>query len=167
MNPGWGADWVCGLLLTLLTVVFHAYNLGIIDRKVSAKMTGTGRIRRLAFGPTFVVGATVLSVTILHGIEGWFWAEAYRFLGALPDTKSAMLYSLNAMTSYGHTNLRLEPQWEMLGALEALNGWILFGLTTAFLYTVIRKIGTHGDLKLTNIVPIDSPQELRQKQKPI
>ena len=38
-----------------------------------------------------------------------------------------MLYSLNAMTSYGHTNLKLEERWYLMGAMEALNGWILFG----------------------------------------
>ena len=60
-------------------------------------------------------------------------------MGALPDFKSAMLYSLSAMTSYGHANLYLEPRWQMMGALEALNGMILFGLTTAFLFTVLQK----------------------------
>jgi hypothetical protein len=50
-----------------------------------------------------------------------------------------MLYSLNAMTSCGHANLYLAPRWEMMGALEALNGWILFGLTTAFLFNVIQE----------------------------
>jgi hypothetical protein len=27
----------------------------------------------------------------------------------------------------------------MMGALEALDGWILFGLTTAFLFSVIQN----------------------------
>jgi hypothetical protein len=80
-----------------------------------------------------------LSVTILHAIESIVWAATYRLLGALGDNKSAMLYSLNAMTSYGHANLHLAPHWQMMGALEAFNGWILFGLTTAFLFTVIQR----------------------------
>jgi hypothetical protein len=32
------------------------------------------------------------------------------------------------MTSYGHTNLALERR--LLGGLEALHGWLLFGLST-------------------------------------
>jgi hypothetical protein len=60
------------------------------------------------------------------------WAAAYRLLGALPDNRSAMLYSLSAMTSYGHGTIFLDPHWQMMGALEALNGMMLFGLTTAF-----------------------------------
>ena len=51
-----------------------------------------------------------------------------------------MLYSLNAITSYGHTNLSLENYWHLMGALEALNGWLLFGLSTAFLFGVIEKV---------------------------
>jgi hypothetical protein len=80
-----------------------------------------------------------LSAVILHAIEVSFWAAAYTLLGALPNGHSAMLYSTNAMTSYGHVNLYLAPHWQMMGSLEALNGWILFGLTTGFLFAIIQK----------------------------
>jgi hypothetical protein len=69
-----------------------------------------------------------------------FWAAAYRLLGASTDNKSAMLYSPNTLTSYGHEDLYLAPHWKLMGALEALNGWILFGLTAAFLFTVIQRV---------------------------
>jgi len=85
------------------------------------------------------MGYTTLLVTFLHGVEAVIWAAAYRILGALPDNNSAMLYSLNAITSYGHINLNLDDHWHLLGALEALNGWLLFGLTTAFLFAMIHK----------------------------
>jgi hypothetical protein len=71
------------------------------------------------------------------------WAALYFLLGALPDRKNAVLYSLGAMTTYGNAGLTLEPQWQLMGSLEALNGWILFGLTTAFLFTVIREVWSH------------------------
>jgi hypothetical protein len=142
--PAWGADWAWGLPLILLTVVFHAYSLGLINKEVDSKLSVTGRVRHFSSVSIFVIGGTALSVTILHAIEGFIWAGAYRLLGALPDTKSSILYSLNAMTSYGHANLHLAPRWEMMGALEALNGWILFGLTTAFLFTVIQKAWSHA-----------------------
>jgi hypothetical protein len=86
-----------------------------------------------------VVGATTLIATSLHGMEAIIWALAYRLLGALPDFGSSVLYSVNAMTSYGHTTLVLRNPWQLMGALEALNGWLLFGLTTAFLFGLIQK----------------------------
>jgi hypothetical protein len=86
-----------------------------------------------------VMGITSLLATILHGIEGAIWAAAYRFLDAVPDTRTAMLYSISAITSYGHANLYLKERWQMMGALEALNGMLLFGLTTAFLFAIIQR----------------------------
>ena len=44
------------------------------------------------------------------------------------------------MTTYGHEDLYLSPHWRLMGALEALNGMLLFGLTTAFLYGMIQKV---------------------------
>ena len=61
----------------------------------------------------------------------------------LTDLTSAMLYSPNAMTRCGHTSLSLEDHWQLMGALEALNGWLLFGLTTAFLFAMIEKVWSH------------------------
>ena len=120
-------------------MVFHARGLGLIDKELILKKRDTGRLQHLWSSRTILVGVTALSATILHGIEGSIWAGTYRLVGALPDTKTAMLYSLSALTSYGHANIYLEPRWEMMGALEALNGWILFGLTTAFLFNVVQK----------------------------
>jgi hypothetical protein len=137
--PAWGADWAWGVPLILLTVVFHAYCLSRIVENFSARLDGKHALGRLSSTPIFIVGGTALSATILHGLEGAVWAVVYRLLGASPDVKSAVLYSLEAMTSYGHENLFLAPHWRMLGALEALSGWILFGLTTAFLFAVIQR----------------------------
>lgn len=94
-----------------------------------------------------MLGATTLLATLLHGFEAFIWACAYRFLGALPNLRFSMLYSLNAMTSYGHTNLALLDHWHLMGALEALNGWLLFGLTTAFLFAVLEKVLSSASAK--------------------
>lgn len=143
MNPGdrpvWGADWAWGIPLILLTVVFHAYCLSRIVEDVSDRLDGKHPLWHFSHTPILIVGGTALAATILHGFEGAVWAVVYRLLGASPDLKSAALYSLEAMTSYGHENLFLAPHWRMLGALEALSGWILFGLTTAFLFIVIQR----------------------------
>jgi hypothetical protein len=139
LTNNWGLDWAWGLSLIVLAVIIHAYGLGLINKEVTSKLSGWGRIRNFSGGPIIVIGATALSAAILHGCEVLIWAAAYRLLGALQDYKSAVLYSLNAMTSYGHEGLLLVPHWQLMGGLESLNGWILFGLTTAFLFTVMQK----------------------------
>jgi hypothetical protein len=136
----WRADWAWGLPLVVMTAVIHVIGLGLIRQRgvpmVSSWMEG--RHHTVVFG--VIVGATTLLATCLHGIEAGIWAAAYRLLGALPDGPTAMLYSLSAMTAYGHANLFLETRWQLMGALEALNGWLLFGLTTAFLFGIVKKV---------------------------
>jgi len=135
----WYPDWAWGLPLIVLTVVIHVFGLLLINEKVERVQNDA--VERYSFPVVFfvIIGATALLATLLHGIEGLVWAGAYRLVGALPDNSSAVLYSLSAMTSYGHANLVLEKRWQLMGALEALNGMLLFGLTTAFLFGIIQK----------------------------
>ncbi len=55
------------------------------------------------------MGVTVLLVTALHAVEAGAWGVVYLWLGALPEAKSAMLYSLSVMTTYGHASCTLSP----------------------------------------------------------
>jgi hypothetical protein len=139
----WGVDWVWGVPLIASTVIIHVLCLGLINQRIVRMSDGV--LPRLNRETAFVIvmGVTTILATVLHGIEAALWAFAYRLLGALPDSRSAMLYSLSAMTSYGHTALVLKSDWQLLGALEALNGWLLFGLTTAFLFSMIDKVWSH------------------------
>jgi hypothetical protein len=128
----WSGNWVWSLPLIVLTVLIHVLDLQFINDGVVRVLSGAMARRRFIPMFTAVMGVTALLATILHGIEVTIWALVYRNLGALPDDKAAMLYSLSAMTSYGHANLFLENHWQMMGALESLNGMLLFGLTTLF-----------------------------------
>ena len=115
----WNANWAWSLPLIVLNVVIHVIGLGLINESVVRVLSGAMERRRFLAKFAMVMGVTGLLATVLHGIEATTWAAAYRFLGALCDNKSAMLYSLSAMTSHGHANLFLEEQWQLMGALEA------------------------------------------------
>lgn len=139
-SMNWSEDWIWGLPLILFTVPVHAFGLLLIRERIILKLEHAAGSRRFNALFAIVMGASVLLLTILHGFEEGVWALAYLKLGALSDIRSAMLYSLSAMTSYGHASLFLAPHWQLMGALEALNGMMLFGLTTAFLFSVIQTV---------------------------
>ena len=136
----WGANWAWGLPLILLTVVMHVFGLAIINDGVIRLAGRTARRRSFVLLFAMIMAVAVLLATMLHALEAGAWAGAYLLLGAVPNFKSATLYSLNAMTTYGHESISLEQHWQMMGALEALNGMLLFGLTTAFLYAMIQEV---------------------------
>jgi hypothetical protein len=136
----WDGNWAWSLPLIVVTVILHVIGLAFInERLVQAKrIAAKGFDSILVFA--LVMGITTLLVTLLHAGEAAIWAAMYWILGGLPDGKSALLYSLGAMTTYGHQPLYLADHWHLMGALEALNGMILFGLTTAFLFSMIREV---------------------------
>ena len=135
----WSSDWTFGLPLIGLTLVIHVLGLLFIDEKVARVKKDV--VERYGYRVVFVViiGATAMSIALMHGIEAIIWAVIYRIFGALPDYTDAVLYSLSAMTTYGHENLVLEKRWQLMGALEALDGMLLFGVTIAFLFGIIQR----------------------------
>jgi hypothetical protein len=140
----WNGNWAWSLPLIVITVMFHVVGLVFINEQA---ILAKNYVRKkhgflLSFAPIMGVGA--LWVTVLHAIEAGIWAGMYWFLGALPDGRAALLYSLGAMTTYGHASAYLAPHWQLMGTLEALNGVILFGLTTAFLFNMIREVRPAG-----------------------
>ena len=136
----WRSDWLWSIPLIVVTIIFHAYFLGLLNRGVLFLLNGRHQKRATQMLSLLVVGGSSLGSIVLHGLEAGMWSLAYLHLGALPDRKGAMLYSLSVMTTVGGSNLQLDSQWHLMGTLEALNGWILFGLTGAFLFTVFQKI---------------------------
>ena len=137
----WSSDWLWSLPLSVLAVVIHVTGLYFIKQRFDHVLADVARRNMKVIVLLFMAGTTV-SVTLLHGLEAAIWAMGFRWLHALPDKKSAMLYSLNAKTTFGHSGTNLEPHWQLMGALEALNGLILFGLCTAFLYAIIQEAWT-------------------------
>jgi hypothetical protein len=136
----WNGNWAWALPLIVLTLLIHVVGLALINVRMVRMLTRVHRGREFFAMFVSVMGLTALLAILLLAFEATLWAVAYRSLGALADGRMALLYSLNAFTAYGHTELVLAPHWRLMGALEALNGMLLFGLTTAFLYGHIRRV---------------------------
>jgi hypothetical protein len=141
----WNEDWAWSLPLIVITVIFHVIGLVWINEKITLAMRYLKIRFKFLFAFAIVMGSGTLFAIALHAIEAGIWSGVYWMLGALPDGRSALLYSLGAMTTYGHEAFHLADHWQLMGALEALNGMILFGLTTAFLYGMIREVLAERD----------------------
>ena len=141
-EPGsWADDWTLGLTMTVVTVIVHVLGLGIVGRFFDYMMTlFDHRLRRSLFRLVLIGAPTVALVFCLHALESVLWAISYVSIGALPTFHQAVLYSLGAMSTYGHAAVYLAPDWQALGAIQALNGMIIFGLTVGFLSAIVRRV---------------------------
>jgi len=89
----------------------------------------------IMIGLIAVVG---LLLAALHGMEAALWAAAYWWLGAINLPGEAILYSVDSISTRGASGLMLERHWRTMGALEAADGMLLFGISTAYIFTVMQ-----------------------------
>jgi hypothetical protein len=137
------SSWSLGLSLIVLTIAIHTTAVVLMAFRLETRI----RVRvdkhepdRLRAISTMIghIGAVALILAALHGLEGVLWASAYWWLGALDSFTDASVYALATMTTFEIPGLTLPPRFHMLSALEAVNGVLLFGISTAFLFAVIQ-----------------------------
>jgi hypothetical protein len=87
----------------------------------------------------------VLGLFALHGVEIWLYALVYWRTGALPRLEKALYFSISAYSSLGETGTVLPEDWHVVGALEAVNGMLLIGWSTAFLFHILRHLMWEDD----------------------
>jgi hypothetical protein len=135
-------NWIWGLSLIALTIGIHATGVTFmvwVLHNIRIRLASRGL--RLTDAAAIVIGAITamgLLLAALHGIEAALWAAAYLWLGALGSLETAILYSLDSMATRGASGSMLESRWQMMGALEAANGMLLFGISTAFIFAVMQ-----------------------------
>jgi hypothetical protein len=136
-------SWTLGLALIVLTIAIHTTAVVFMALGLEARIrvrVGTDFDDRLRAIPAVIgrIGAVALLLAALHGLDGLTWALAYWRLGAFNSFADASLYSLATMTTFDIPGTTLPSRFRMLGALEAVNGALLFGISTAFLFAVIQ-----------------------------
>lgn len=135
----WGTDWVYGIPMILSSLAFHVSGLVGLEWVLINIEKRRKKPRTIIYflSLMLLVSNTAL---LMHVFEAVAWAILYMWLGALPDFKISLLYSLNALTSYGHEAAELSGEWRLLGAIESMNGVMIFGLTTAFLFNAMLEL---------------------------
>ena len=136
-------SWSLGLSLIVLTIAIHATAVVLLAFALETRIririsTSKPDLRRAVPTVISTIGAVALILAALHGLEGVLWAAAYWWLGALDSFTDASVYSLATMTTFELPGLSLPSRFHMLSALESVNGALLFGISTAFLFAVIQ-----------------------------
>jgi hypothetical protein len=139
----WTASWCWSLLLFAVTIAIHAGGVVGIKRGLEHIRAFLASARRPFLdstpGAITIIVVVALLLGILHAFEALIWAWVYVLLGAIPSPADAALYSVDSFTTRGASGLDLSREWRMMGAVEAGDGMLLFGISTAFLFYVMRS----------------------------
>ena len=136
-------NWTWGLSLIVLTIAIHATGIAFLafaTERIRVRLESLNRLSlRRVFGIVIgLIGVVGLLLAALHGTEAALWAAAYWWLGALDSPGDAILYSVDSISTRGGAGVMLERHWRLMGALEATDGMLLFGISTAYIFTVMQ-----------------------------
>jgi hypothetical protein len=87
-----------------------------------------------------VLGGLVMLMSLAAYLESALWAGFYVMVDALPTFSEAVYFSLVTFTTLGYGDVTLGEEWRMLAALEAANGIMMFGWTTAIIVAVSHRL---------------------------
>ncbi|MGI9480669.1 MAG: ion channel [Hyphomicrobiaceae bacterium] len=87
-----------------------------------------------------LIVVTVFGAFFLHAIEVWSWAYLYLLLGQFESLERSLYFSTVTFTTLGYGDITLEPRWQLLSGLEAVNGVVLLDVMTAVVFAVLLRI---------------------------
>jgi hypothetical protein len=75
-----------------------------------------------------------------HLVQIALWAVVYLMCGEIASFQRAFYCSAQNYTALGYGDIHLSERWQLLGPLEAVNGLLLFGLSTAIMFSVLSNL---------------------------
>jgi len=138
-----------GIMLVLPLAVGLAAIIGTIliqGMALSALIDFVRKEKRLGHAGTnrwtdvWIVALTMSLTLAAHLIEIGLWAVLFVSCGEFSEFATAYYHSAVNFTTLGYGDLILTPHWRLLGPLEAADGMLMFGVSTAMIFAVIQKL---------------------------
>jgi hypothetical protein len=131
-----------GLGMVVLTTMIHAMFMVGGMKAAGWRLSHFGRTRNDT-EKAVLVSALTAWMFLAIVIEAWLWALVYLFhplMTALPDLETAFYFSMVTFTTLGYGDVVLTGHWRTLASIQAANGVIVFGWTTALIFVFIQRV---------------------------
>jgi hypothetical protein len=133
-----GHQLLIATVMVLLTVGVHLVGLWALMRLT--------RLHVLVFATPVEVDrilvplGMVLGLFVIHGVEIWAYALLFFLAHAAPGLEAALYVSIGAYSTAGWADVRVDATWRIVLALESVNGLLLVGWSTAFLFQTLNRL---------------------------
>jgi len=128
-----------GTVLVALTLAIHvAAVMATVHLFRREKETGRA-------GSSFLMDASIVFrvngfVFIAHSVEIGLWAVSFMMCGEFRYFGTALYHSAVNYSTLGYGDIVMSAKWRMLGPIEAANGALMFGVSTALIFAVIQGL---------------------------
>ena len=134
-----GVQLGVGAAFVLVMFTFHSTGLVAISRFLHLH-DEDALPRRFGVRAIALMAGSGLLLFLLHFSEILAFAIFYRAVGAAGSFGESLYFSASAYATLGVTAGHVPQDWRLIGALEALIGFLLIGWSTAFVARNLRKM---------------------------
>ena len=136
------------MILTNLMIGFPAMLLCLVVQAAITFWSVRYYIRQLsnaAAPQRFLAGIRPLLVAMLAMVAGNFlqitlWGILFIWLGEFSELYEAVYHSAVNFASLGYGDIVMSKNWKLLGPLEAVNGVLMVGMTSAALMVILQQL---------------------------
>ena len=97
-------------------------------------------IKTTLMGLSSLLVAVMLTMLVGNLIQMTLWAGLFYSFGEFKEFGTAFYHSVVNFATLGYGDIVMSEKRRLLGALEAANGVLMFGLTTSFLFVVLNEM---------------------------
>jgi len=130
---------VIAVAIILCTIFIHALGLVAIVEFVRRERR-LGRAGVKFWRDVIIVAGAALLALTAHLVEITAWAVLFVLAGEFPHIATAFYHSAVNYTSLGYGDVVMSASWRLLGPLEAGDGMLMFGISTAMIFAVIQRL---------------------------
>jgi hypothetical protein len=123
----------------IVSLLSYGLALALIERVVTPFLRMGSN--ELGFWTNIAVMMFVSLVTAAtHAIQISIWAVVLQLVAEFSSFETAFYCSAQNYTALGYGDVALPPGWRLLGPLEAMNGLLIFGVSTATMFAVMSRL---------------------------
>jgi hypothetical protein len=130
---------ILGFVLMAACVAIQCVVVSVLLR-VLVVLKRRQTIRPTLGGTTAALIAVMLIMVAGNFVQIALWAALFRAGGEFHDFATAFYHSVVNFTTLGYGDIVMSEEGRLLGALEAGNGVLMFGLTTSVLFMVLGTL---------------------------
>jgi hypothetical protein len=129
---GCGTVFISMAIQVWVVVLMLRYLIGLLNNE--ARNTG-------GFGfEAYAISIVLMILFIGHLVQVAIWAVLFMSLGEFTEFATAFYHSTVNFASLGYGDIVMSEKWRLLGALEASNGVLMFGLSAGTLLSVMTNL---------------------------
>ena len=132
-------DLLIGVVVITICLTIQATIIGLLLRVLLALEVRQLVSVRFA-GASLLLLAVMLGLLVGNFLQISLWAALFHFHGEFESYRVAFYHSVVNFTTLGYGDLVMSEGNRLLGALEVLNGVLMIGITTGFLFAVLTNL---------------------------